>query len=220
VANAAGRLTRHRIIDAAERLFVERGVDAVPLREIGDAAGQRNVAAINYHFGGRDGLVRAIFDDRLATLIPRQRAMLDEVLERTFEGSMQRQRGLLAAFTTPMFELAARTHFLGFIARLQVDFVRADEYIDAAFAAVPAQIFTLLGIECPTLEPEVFGLRASSLQLLTVHALATYRRVLATGSESENRRFLADLLDVQVGILRAPSSGIVARTGLTDTTDK
>ena len=59
-ATARGTRTRERILDAAERLWAERGVDGVSLREIRIAAGQRNSSALQFHFGGRDGLVLAL----------------------------------------------------------------------------------------------------------------------------------------------------------------
>ncbi|WP_394554819.1 TetR/AcrR family transcriptional regulator [Agromyces sp. MMS24-JH15] len=49
---------------AAERLFAEHGISAVPLRDIGVEAGQRNHAAVQYHFGDRDAVVRAIMESR------------------------------------------------------------------------------------------------------------------------------------------------------------
>ena len=69
--------TRERILDAAERLYAEKGLDGVSLREIGEAAGQRNTAAVHYHFGGRDGLVEALFERRFASLDARRGALLD-----------------------------------------------------------------------------------------------------------------------------------------------
>src|SRR5262249_27964321 len=49
--------TRERLINAAERMFAERGVKKVTVREICRAA-HANVAAVNYHFGGKLGLYR------------------------------------------------------------------------------------------------------------------------------------------------------------------
>jgi len=56
----------------AEQLFAEHGIAAVPLRDIGIAAGQKNHAAVQYHFGDRESLVREIVSFR-ATLSERLR---------------------------------------------------------------------------------------------------------------------------------------------------
>lgn len=47
--------TRQRLLDAAQRLFSERGFDGVGIREIADAAGV-NLSGIKYHFGSKQGL--------------------------------------------------------------------------------------------------------------------------------------------------------------------
>ncbi|MCD0451671.1 TetR/AcrR family transcriptional regulator [Actinocorallia sp. API 0066] len=55
-----GGATRDLILRTAERLFAERGVAAVSNRQISEAAGQGNSAAVGYHFGAKIDLVRAI----------------------------------------------------------------------------------------------------------------------------------------------------------------
>src|SRR5205085_1882241 len=45
--------TRDKLVDAAARLFAERGIDNVSINEIVRAAGQRNASAVHYHFGNR-----------------------------------------------------------------------------------------------------------------------------------------------------------------------
>lgn len=50
-----GRGTRNQLLDAAERLFSEKGYAAVGIREIVEHAGA-NVAAIKYHFGSKSEL--------------------------------------------------------------------------------------------------------------------------------------------------------------------
>src|SRR5436190_9541867 len=52
--------TKTVLLREAERLFARRGLYQVTVREILQAAGQRNVSAINYHFGSRDGVLNAI----------------------------------------------------------------------------------------------------------------------------------------------------------------
>jgi AcrR family transcriptional regulator len=70
--------TRARIIRAAEQLFAERGLNGVSLREINRAAGQSNTGAVQYHFGDRDGLVRAVIDKHRRDSEPRRHALLDQ----------------------------------------------------------------------------------------------------------------------------------------------
>ena len=70
--------TRARILDAAERLFSERGVDAVSVRSVLEAAGV-NVALAHYHFGSREGLIAELLRTRVAPLAEEQLRALDEV---------------------------------------------------------------------------------------------------------------------------------------------
>ena len=51
--------TRERILDAALDLFGERGLTGTTVRDIA-ARAKVNVAAISYHFGGKDELYRAV----------------------------------------------------------------------------------------------------------------------------------------------------------------
>src|SRR5271156_567361 len=55
--------TRALILDAAERLYAERGFGEVTLRDIVAAAGV-NLAAVNYHFGSKDELIAELFVTR------------------------------------------------------------------------------------------------------------------------------------------------------------
>ena len=75
-----GDQTRDELIVAAERLFGARGIDGVSLREINQAAGQRNTAALQYHFGGRAGLLQAIIDRHWPPIAARQQELYDELV--------------------------------------------------------------------------------------------------------------------------------------------
>jgi TetR/AcrR family transcriptional regulator, regulator of cefoperazone and chloramphenicol sensitivity len=61
------RETRARLLDAAARLFAERGYARVTVRDICKKA-RANVAAVNYHFGGKDGLYRAVMRHAMETM--------------------------------------------------------------------------------------------------------------------------------------------------------
>ena len=66
--------TQIRLIETAERLFAERGVNGVSLREIGAEAGQRNTGAVRYHLGSKEQLVSAVFEHRMVPINARARA--------------------------------------------------------------------------------------------------------------------------------------------------
>ena len=59
--------TRARLLDAGTRLFAERGYHNVSVRDICAAAGA-NVAAVNYHFGGKLGLYRKVVGSAIAAI--------------------------------------------------------------------------------------------------------------------------------------------------------
>jgi len=66
---------REAIMDVAERLFAERGIEAVSLRTINAEAGY-SVAALHYHFGTRDGLVRALLERAQPPMLHARAALL------------------------------------------------------------------------------------------------------------------------------------------------
>ena len=70
--------TRGVLVATAEQLFAERGLEGVSLREINAAAGQRNSSALQYHFGDRGGLIRAVLAKHQPEVESRRHALLDE----------------------------------------------------------------------------------------------------------------------------------------------
>ena len=70
--------TRERILDAAERLFMAHGYDGTSMRMItGEAA--VNLAAVNYHFGSKEMLMKEVFRRRLGWLNEERLRVLDEM---------------------------------------------------------------------------------------------------------------------------------------------
>jgi AcrR family transcriptional regulator len=74
-----GLETRRRLVDAAERLFAEQGVERVKLVDVSRAAGQKNRNAAQYHFGDRVGLINAVLDNHTGMIANQRRAMLDQL---------------------------------------------------------------------------------------------------------------------------------------------
>ena len=70
-------IARDAIKRAAQSLFAARGVDAVSVREILTAAGQRNGASLHYYFGSKDDLVAQLVIDGARLIDDRRNARLD-----------------------------------------------------------------------------------------------------------------------------------------------
>jgi AcrR family transcriptional regulator len=93
--------TKDRILDAAEKLFADQGFTATSLRAITTEAGV-NLAAVNYHFGSKDGLMEAVFERRLAPLNQERISLLD-ALEASDENPPLEK--ILEAFVGPPLRL-------------------------------------------------------------------------------------------------------------------
>ena len=72
---------RSAILDAAERLCGERGIEAVSLRDIAEAA-DVNLSALNYYFGSRTNLLVTILQTRCAEQSQERQHLLDEAARR------------------------------------------------------------------------------------------------------------------------------------------
>jgi AcrR family transcriptional regulator len=90
--------TRRQIVDAAEALFAEHGLDNVTLQDITRAAGQNNRYAPQYHFGDRAGLINAVLDKH-SDLISERRKLLLEALAQKKSPTL---RELVDAYVLPV----------------------------------------------------------------------------------------------------------------------
>lgn len=103
-------------METAERLFAERGIEAVTVREVQEGAGQSNASVVAYHFGSRTGLVRALIQWRNSGL-DRRRAELFEELRA--EGDDGDPRAVVWLLVRPLVEsIRAGEMFVPFLARL------------------------------------------------------------------------------------------------------
>jgi TetR/AcrR family transcriptional regulator, regulator of cefoperazone and chloramphenicol sensitivity len=96
-----GAQTRERLLDAAERLFGQRGYDGTTLRDVTMAAAC-NVAAVNYHFGGKRSLYIEMFRRRLATIRAQRVSSIREAMERAH--GPRALETVLAAFANAFLE--------------------------------------------------------------------------------------------------------------------
>src|SRR6187200_1196670 len=91
--------TKSKILDVAEELFAQQGLDRVSVRDITVAA-KVNVAAINYHFGSKEELIAAVFERRIAPVNALRIAALDAV-EQSAGAKGPKVEAILGAFIRP-----------------------------------------------------------------------------------------------------------------------
>ena len=103
-AEATSLGTKSRILDAAERLFLEHGFEATSLRQLTAAAGV-NLAAVNYHFGSKEELFQAVLTRRLDPM-NQERIDLLTKLEREAGGKPLSCEKVLFAMLIPALKLA------------------------------------------------------------------------------------------------------------------
>lgn len=103
--------TPERILQAAEQLFSERGIDGVSLREITTAAGV-NSAAAHYHFGSKDAVLEALFTLRARPIVERREEMLGQLkLDRYGRPVVE---DVLRAFLQPALDLLSTPNGITF----------------------------------------------------------------------------------------------------------
>ena len=194
-------------MDTAERLFAERGIDAVSLRTINAEAGY-SVAALHYHFGTRDGLIHALLERAQPPMFACREQMLAELhacadppLERIVEA-------LVRPLSVGLVERgAAGAKRLRFLMRLYFD--RAPYMANVREQSLE-MFLPLLRRALPRLDDRTLMRRWALASELAGHALTNARELhLGTGARgrlgpAEFEDFLRELVAFIAGGLRAP----------------
>jgi len=196
----AGDSTRRSILDAAEKLFAERGPQAVSLNEINSAARQRNTAAVHYHFKNRDGLLTAVLERHLAQIDARRGALLDG-LELSGEAGLDAlARILVLPLAERLDDRSGRCYL-----RIQASLLPRGGRPRPATLRLVSRCAEKLEAVLP---PRVAEARGRLLPQLVFTALAERARLeeRQRGARAERTLFVENLIDAVVGILSAPAS--------------
>ncbi|WP_425465208.1 TetR/AcrR family transcriptional regulator [Nonomuraea diastatica] len=204
----AGRAsaTREQILVAAERLFAEHGVFAVSNRQVSEAAGQGNNAAVGYHFGTKADLVRAIARKHAEHTERIRERMVAEV------GDSAEVRDWVACLVRPTAEhlasLGSPTWFARFGAQVMTDpTLRAIMVEESLTSPSLQQIIDGLDRCLPALPAEVRAERNDMARQLMVHMCAERERALAEGVPTPRASWhdtATGLIDAIVGLWQAP----------------
>lgn len=196
--------TRQKLLDAALRLWAERGVDVATLAEIQAAAGQRNASALHYHFGSRDGLLAAVFERHVPGLRARRRELIDAAIESTS------LRPVAEALVLPIGELIAGDWRDRAFVRLAADLLSGtnrselDWLIGDSAVAEATQLF----LDRAQLPPALGPMRVQVAGNMFIHTAADYARRFEArrGRSHHPELFLANLVDMWLAAVMAPVS--------------
>lgn len=94
--------TKQKILNSAEQLFAELGFNDTSLRQITSAAGV-NLASVNYHFGSKKDLIKAVMNRYLSVFMPKaDQALVTLLAEPHFTVSQ-----VFQSFVTPLLSLTS-----------------------------------------------------------------------------------------------------------------
>ena len=194
--------TPSRLVSAAEELILERGLEAVSFRQILAKAEATNASAIQYHFGDRASLIRAILAKHEPAVESRRHALLD-----LYElNSVDDLRFLAAAAVQPYAaELNNSEGGPGYLQLLSDLLNRPNPVFTPQIATDPNDsIYRWRSLVDPLLPDGVVKLRRRFVAVqFALMELATRARAK---KEGEHQLFISNLTDIVHAILAAPIS--------------
>ncbi|ABL03061.1 helix-turn-helix domain containing protein [Mycobacterium ulcerans] len=201
--------TQEAILVAAERLFAEHGVFAVSNRQVSEAAGQGNNAAVGYHFGTKTDLVRAIEQKHR---VPIERLREQMVAAAAAKGAAATMRDWVACLVCPLTEhlavLGNPTWYARFAAQAMTDPAYHNIIVKDALSS-PSLVQVIDGINSclPDLPVDVRYERNLMARNLLMHTCADLERALAAGTSVPRpfwREAATGQIDAITGLWLAP----------------
>jgi AcrR family transcriptional regulator len=205
--------TRERLIAAAEELFGANGIEAVSLREIVRAAGARNTTALQYHFGDRAGLVRAVLEKHHLDVDTRRHALLDAYEAGGEPDLWELARALVQPLAAKLAEPEGGAAYLQIMAELMN---RPRPALDPAAFDDPADsMFRWRELVAPLLSEDALRLHRRFVALR--FAVVELARRADSGPHTDDRLFVSHLVDLVAALLgAAPSAQTVRLAALRD----
>ena len=195
---------RETLLDAAERLFAEHGVEGISLRAINAEAGL-SAAALHYHFGSKRGVLEAILERRMPELMGRRGDLL-AALDTRSEAPTTRE--ILGALIAPQVALLAEggeagIRYIRLIHRLQADGDLDFQFVIERWPGGVALLAPLLTRANPDLpRRDVEQRLAFAIDLMLPSLVKAPKPV---GDDLE--RYVSALLDFLAGAFEAPTTG-------------
>lgn len=201
------RDTKTEILDAAERLFAEKGFDGTAIREITRAANV-NVAAIHYHYGSKEEVLRGVTDRVVGPLNNRRFELLDRALDDAQPHPLSIE-AILDAFIRPDIETLQELHKRGptvahFLGRTYMDPTPwIQQMAQEQFAEAQTRFFPVLTAALQHLTVEEIAWRMYRVAAVLIHLFATWPDDGLTETQADDT--LAHLIRFLASALQAPA---------------
>lgn len=198
--------TRAALIRAAERLFAEKGLGAVSVRDITRAAGARNESALHYHFGGMEALIREVFEHRYREIEKARHVLLAEIDAAKKGDDLE---ALLRAAIGPLFE-ACKDADGRLYARFCVQLVSDPRFDliglvqDTAMSSVLA-LGERLRVCLGDVPPRILVIRLRRLFTFALLLTADYAREIEAGTAPPLRSAIGEAVASLAGFMKAPA---------------
>lgn len=198
--------TKDRILDAAEELYSEYGFADTSMRELTQKAGV-NLAAVNYHFGSKEGLFRALVARRFAPINAERIERLD-ALEAKGDPTLEE---VLEALVAPILALRFRdpggaSQLVQIIGRLTSAKDCHAEELGESFRQTSVRFMgALLGV-LPVLPERQMKWRLNCVVGVMIGTLLDPHDFLGGGGASEDPEYQEQLLAFIVNFISAALS--------------
>jgi len=170
--------TRERLLDAAAHEFAEQGVWNASLIEVTRRAGQRNRAALRYHFGNREAVLCAVLERHVEFLAQREGELLAKA-RRTPDDDVG---AVVEAIVRPAVELAAsgwrgRACLLIVAELAGEDPARFSPELESVLTRTGGhEVYAVLAARMPALPQELLDERSSLITSFILRAVADRER--------------------------------------------
>lgn len=206
--------TRIRILDAAERVFADRGFEAAAIRDIA-ARARVTLPVLYYHFGSKTGLIEAVLRRRLDPIRQAHEASLEELRRRDPTRWPPALEEILEAMVRPALLLARAESRKGSVVMRLIGRVLTDpdpklqDFVFGHFAAVRRGFLDLLSQCLPHLPKVTLYWRHEftwgALALLLCNPTRTVRKTEGLCDPLDVDRLLPQFLAFCTAGLRAAS---------------
>ena len=202
--------TQAALMQAAEKLIAQHGIENVSIRNIVIAAGQKNESALQYHFNNLQGLLNAIHGSRGAQTRAKREALMAELLHDSTNPSL---RELCVLMVRPTFELAqADPGFRRYVKAFGHELALTEESAlamagrEGAGGASGKHLAEMLRVKLGQLDEAGFQRRMDSAVRFCAASMSHQARQKKAFRSAQAELFYSALIDALVGLLSAPES--------------